>query len=171
MPLLSFFKKTVQGFSLIEVSLVLVIIGVLMGAALKGKTLLDSAKINSTSIEFLHLQSACQLYGKSSELLEDPHLVWEKLASVGLLPSADKPMSRLGGVFTIQNNSETVFLRLGGGAEGNQAFLTGLQAKALLLKMKEHGQEAYLKKSASENPITGAIEKNARYLIEIPLLP
>ena len=40
-------KKTQSGFTLIEIAIVLVIIGLLLGGVLKGQELINSAKVRS----------------------------------------------------------------------------------------------------------------------------
>jgi prepilin-type N-terminal cleavage/methylation domain-containing protein len=50
------------AFSLIELSVVLVIVGVLMGAIFKGQDLLDVAKVRSVVHDFQHIKVAIHNY-------------------------------------------------------------------------------------------------------------
>lgn len=49
-------KKTQTGFTLIELAIVLVIIGLLLGGVLKGQELINSARVKSLATEFKNIQ-------------------------------------------------------------------------------------------------------------------
>ncbi len=49
-------QKTVRGFTLIELAIVLVIIGLLLGFVLNGQTLIDSAKVKKLARDFQQVQ-------------------------------------------------------------------------------------------------------------------
>lgn len=51
-----------KGFTLVELSIVLVIIGLLIGGVLVGQSLIDSAKVNSVTSEFLQYEAAARLF-------------------------------------------------------------------------------------------------------------
>src|SRR5205809_21490 len=54
--------KKLPGFSLIELALVLIVIGVLMGAVFKGLDVLESAKIRSVLNDIQRLRTVAVLY-------------------------------------------------------------------------------------------------------------
>lgn len=54
-------KKQQLGFTLIELAIVLVIIGLLLGGVLKGQELINSAKVKSMATDFKNIQ--VYLYG------------------------------------------------------------------------------------------------------------
>ncbi|MBN2646356.1 MAG: prepilin-type N-terminal cleavage/methylation domain-containing protein [Thiotrichales bacterium] len=51
-----------QGFTLVEIAIVLVIIGLLLGGVLKGQEMIDSAKIKSDTDTLVALQAASHAY-------------------------------------------------------------------------------------------------------------
>ncbi len=57
-------KKQQSGFTLVEIAIVLVIIGLLLGGVLKGQELINSAKVTGLSQDFTRIQTA--LYGYQS---------------------------------------------------------------------------------------------------------
>ena len=57
-------KKQQSGFTLVEIAIVLVIIGLLLGGVLKGQELINSAKVTGLSQDFTRVQTA--LYGYQS---------------------------------------------------------------------------------------------------------
>lgn len=119
-----------KAFSLIEISIVLTIIGVMLGAIFQGQELLDSAKIQSVVSEYqkinLSIHSYKESYGyypgddpKASErfknvsqngngnhIIEDSesNLVWIHLKASGNSENSTPPTSRFGGHFSIVHN-------------------------------------------------------------------
>jgi prepilin-type N-terminal cleavage/methylation domain-containing protein len=57
-------RKQQSGFTLVEIAIVLVIIGLLLGGVLKGQELINSAKVTGLSQDFTRIQTA--LYGYQS---------------------------------------------------------------------------------------------------------
>ena len=51
-----------KGFTMLELTIVLVVIGLILGMAIKGKTLIDSAKIRVEVIKLSKLESAVYAY-------------------------------------------------------------------------------------------------------------
>jgi prepilin-type N-terminal cleavage/methylation domain-containing protein len=51
-----------KGFTLVELAIVLVIIGFLLGMALKGKHLIDSAKVKSEAVKWDKISTALAIY-------------------------------------------------------------------------------------------------------------
>lgn len=69
-------KKTQTGFTLIELAIVLVIIGLLLGGVLKGQELINSAKVKNMATDFKNIQ--VYIYGyqdKFKALPGDDHAV------------------------------------------------------------------------------------------------
>src|SRR6267378_4350238 len=54
-------KKT-QGFTLVEIAIVLVIIGLLLGGILKGQEMITQAKIKNVIADFSGISAACRGY-------------------------------------------------------------------------------------------------------------
>ncbi|WP_182075354.1 type II secretion system protein [Deefgea sp. CFH1-16] len=50
--------KKKRGFTLVEMAIVLVIIGLILGAAFKGKDLIDSAKVKNMAAQVGKMQTA-----------------------------------------------------------------------------------------------------------------
>ena len=55
-------KKMTQGFTLIEIAIVLVIIGLLLGGVLKGQELINNARVKSFANDFRNIPVAIYAY-------------------------------------------------------------------------------------------------------------
>ena len=62
-------RRQQSGFTLVEIAIVLVIIGLLLGGILKGQELINSAKAKSFAQDFRNVQTALAM------LLSSDHLV------------------------------------------------------------------------------------------------
>lgn len=153
-----------RGFSLIELAIVLMIMGVLAGAVLKGKDLLDVAKARAVIQDFERFRMAINLYQETHNALpgddgeakthfggdvqngdgdgvisaQESKLFWLHLAKGKYVTSEKAPPSKWGGIYTvIHEPSEDMpghWLRLGQGPEGDQGLLTPQQAQMLKSK-------------------------------------
>jgi prepilin-type N-terminal cleavage/methylation domain-containing protein len=120
-------RKTLPGFTLIELAVVLIIIGVLAGAILKGQDLLAVAKIRGVLADINRYRLAITLYQETYGALpgDDAHAdnhfgtgvdkgngdgiiaegdvayFWRHLAKAGHIASPEAPSSKLGGIFTV----------------------------------------------------------------------
>lgn len=63
-------KKTQTGFTLIELAIVLVIIGLLLGGVLKGQELINSAKVKNLAADFKNVQ--VYMYGYQDKYRAQP---------------------------------------------------------------------------------------------------
>lgn len=125
-------KNYLDAFSLIEISIVLTIVGVMLGAIFQGQELLDSAKIQSVVSEYqkinLSIHSYKESYGyfpgddpKATQRFSDissngngnhiideaeADLVWQHLKASGNSENSTSPSSRFGGSFSIIHNPD-----------------------------------------------------------------
>lgn len=91
--------KTRAGFSLVELAIVMIIIGVIVGGVLKGMDLVESARANRVVISITGIQNAWEIFkaehrhlpgddngdGNISSAAETVH-VWNDLASTNRVP-------------------------------------------------------------------------------------
>lgn len=83
-------KKIQQGFTLVEIAIVLVIIGLLLGGVLKGQELINSAKVKNLANDFRTLPLL--IYGyqdKFRRLPGDDSLAKQHLGDAAILASGD----------------------------------------------------------------------------------
>lgn len=160
------------GFSLIELAIVLIIIGILAGAIFKGQEILEAAKIQSVLNDINRISTATTLYreaynqwpgndsqarsrfgdsvsnGSGNGLIsgEELNQFWVHLGKAEYLPGAIAPSSKLGGQFSIEVDPATrkTFLILSGPEKS--ALLTPKQASSLKGKAGE------------TDPLTGQIQ-------------
>ena len=107
-------KARQQGFTLVEMAIVMVIIGLLLGAVFKGQELVEQAKIKNTVKKIDEVRAAVYTYldkynalpgddgnnntpttsfnGTTNDgQIEDPQ-VWEQLAAAGLISGGGDPI-------------------------------------------------------------------------------
>lgn len=123
------FKKTLPGFSLIEMAIVISILGLLLTGVFKGKQLYDNAKLNALIGQIQDIQLSIhqfeQNYGalpgdfaKASEQIKDDLIngngdgkvessesknVWPHLFAAKLFPSSTAPVSKMGGIISFEH--------------------------------------------------------------------
>ncbi len=104
-------KHQQSGFTLVEIAIVLVIIGLLLGGVLKGQELINSAKAKSYAQDFRTIQAA--LYGfqdRFKGIPGDLALAATKinLATTATTPAAAQGNGNIGGVWdSITNTDES----------------------------------------------------------------
>ena len=92
-------KGQQSGFTLVEIAIVLVIIGLLLGGILKGQELINSAKVKSFAQDFRNIQTAVYGYQDRFKALPGDHAnVATAMPAVGPTPAADTaaPAATLG---------------------------------------------------------------------------
>lgn len=157
------FPQNLPGFSLIEIALVLIVIGVITGAIFKGQDILEAAKVRSVLNEIERIRTATALYvdtfaqwpgndslaktrfgsdvnnGQGNGIIseDEANQFWIHLAKAGHLSDGVAPSSRLGGKFSIEGDliSRKNFLVLSG--PENSGLLTPKQAASLKAKAGE----------------------------------
>ncbi|MEE9421830.1 MAG: prepilin-type N-terminal cleavage/methylation domain-containing protein [Gammaproteobacteria bacterium] len=127
--------KRQQGFTLVEIAIVLVIIGLLLGGVLKGQEMIKSAKVKSQMQQMDGISAAFNTY-------------YDKY---GALPGKDAAATTNTGVASLTNgNGVGNFTTV----EGNQLIWTHLQAANLLAGysaapngrfINKYGQETFMR--------------------------
>lgn len=175
------FKKRLRAFTLIEVAIVLMIVGLMAGAVLKGYDLLESAKMRAIIADVQRYQMAFNLYHEAYHALpgddskasshfgtdvrngngngyidsDESVLVWQHLAKGGFISSESPPTSKMGGLFTV------VFMP-GGTLPGHWLMLgkeNGPQANGGLLTPKQ----AQLLKNKMDAGVTSVQDGQVRF--------
>ncbi len=164
----SFFFKRLGAFSLIEISIVLMVIGLLAGAVFKGRDLLESARLRSVITDLERYRLNVQLYrdaygewpgddpkatirfgqtavnGDGNGLVTggDIPLAWQHLSLFGQsTQTEDFPTSKMGGKFFIASNFSTLtgtWLLLSGDRTATTGILTPKQAQDLKAKVDQN---------------------------------
>lgn len=154
------------AFSLIEISIVLVIIGIITGAVFKGQELLSNAKIKSVAQDFQNYSLAISHYQDVYHSLpgDDPKasthfsnitsgdgngqitgieadLFWQHLHKASIVNSNKAPSSKFGGQYTVvfQPFSEMSGHWFMLSKEGGSGLLTPKQALSLKHQMDQDG--------------------------------
>jgi len=160
------------GFSLIELALVLIIIGILTGAVFKGQDIVETARIQAVLNDINRIRTAAILYhdtfgqwpgndpearmrfgadvhnGHGNGIISDTEAeqFWTHLARAGHWPEATAPSSKLGGKFSIEGDLAT---------RKNYLILSGPEQSGLLTPK----QAASLKAKADDgSPSAGQIQ-------------
>lgn len=104
-------KKNAKGFTLVELAIVLVVIGLLMGMAFKGKSLIDSARLKADIQKINKISTAVNVYYSKYDTLPgkyptgtnkgkiDSKTFYETLIGEGLIKESDSKMVSLGNAY------------------------------------------------------------------------
>lgn len=124
------FKKTIPGFTLIELSIVMIIIGLITGAIFKAQDLMESARMRSTWEDISRVRVAVLSYreafnawpgndnqalvrlggaavnGGGDGIIAEAELdqVWVHLDRAGYVTSPAAPVAKIGGKIWVQGN-------------------------------------------------------------------
>lgn len=146
-PLLT---RQLDGFSLTEVSIALIIMGILIGGALKGRQLIRSARLNATTVQLKSTEMELSQYRDAFGTLPGVHPdgsipdqkdVWITLArqSHRETPPTDMPTTKIGGVLKVEKDPlglDGHWLVLSKDTH-HSGLLTPHEAKSLLSKYDE----------------------------------
>jgi prepilin-type N-terminal cleavage/methylation domain-containing protein len=162
---LTYLRKRLPGFSLIELALVLIVIGILAGAIFKGQDIVEAAKIQAVLNDINRIRTATALYhhtfgqwpgndpqararfgndvhnGQGNSLISEGESAqfWVHLAKAEHLPETVALSSKLGGNFSVEGDLATRknFLILSGPEK--TGLLTPKQASSLKAKANDGG--------------------------------
>ncbi|MDR0942805.1 MAG: hypothetical protein LBM19_04350 [Holosporales bacterium] len=151
--------RNLEGFSLIEISRVLLIIGIIAGGMLKGRDLIAAAQVKSVASDIQVLQIAYAQYVNSYGALPgddnsaasrfgavangdgdgkissgDAKKVFAHLYAAGLIESANFKIPKIGGTYDVISEGDVAKLRI---SDKGRAFVTGRQLITLLAKTNE----------------------------------
>ena len=144
-------KKKNHGFSLIEISIVLSIVGILMGFTLKGRGLIEMAKVRSVVSQIENYRSAIQIFtekygGRPGDIADAKELFnadedgrmdgritseddikrfWNHLVKSGAITVSNKgdfPTTKLGGILLVTQREGQYWLVLCGEKSTHQKF-------------------------------------------------
>lgn len=104
---MSFLRKKIKALSLIEVSIVLIIIGIITAGALQGWKYITGTKITATINQIIQIQSAAQLYKNNNHQLPTENF-WKIIEDYG------------GPTITTTDNQQTVHSAIGPAFEKQQ---------------------------------------------------
>lgn len=161
------FHKQARAFTLIEISIVLIIVGLITAAVFKGKDLIEAARLQATVSEINRYRLAVQLYRDQfaawpgNDALAQSHFgghgvvngdgtgvisekeaeqFWLHLARAQLIASSQPPMAKIGGFFSVVAHPQEFignWLMLSASPLRVVSLLTPSQALQLKKKMGE----------------------------------
>ncbi|TVT47781.1 MAG: prepilin-type N-terminal cleavage/methylation domain-containing protein [Denitromonas halophila] len=119
-------RKYQRGFTLVEIAVVLVIIGLLLGGVLKGQELINNAKVKSLVQEFNNVSTMIYGYQDRFRFLpgDDPQVVNHVAGTLATTPASSIGNSRIDGDWNSTTATDESFLfwqhvRLAGLATGS----------------------------------------------------
>ena len=155
----SLFDKRLDGFSLMEISIVLLIIGILTTGILKGRDLIEAAQVRAVVNDYQNLQTVFESYVNSYGALpgddatanekfqtasngdgdgaiseSDAKKIFEHLFCAGLIDAKDYKTPKIGGKYDIVVEDGFVNLRI---SNGGKPFLNKKQTLSIIAKINE----------------------------------
>ena len=94
-------KYYVKGFTLVEISIVLLIIGILTGAVLKGKSIIESVKLDSIVNDVREIQMAYSQYINTTSKKPSTGTLFKDLKEFELIDSETFKTPRIGGKYSV----------------------------------------------------------------------
>lgn len=183
------FAKKLEGFSLIEVSMVLLIVGIIAGAMLKGKDLIDAAQIKSVASDIQNLQIAYANYvnsygsipgddnlaksrfgdvengdgdGKISS--DDAKKIFSHLYAAGFIESKNFKTPKIGGTYEVISDENSFKLKI---SNNGNPFITGKQLISLKAKVAELIGDN--KGNIESDPTDVSLDTSKKYIVKIKI--
>ena len=133
--------RKLEAFSLVELSISILIIGIIIISVFKGGQLIETAKVQSVARQFQEIRSYIESYlekegcypglGDGARYAgQDLTTWWREMYDKGIVASESPIMPRIGGRFVLQTveNSHYISIADNGGAGGA---VSGKQAKVI----------------------------------------
>lgn len=105
-------KYYIKGFSLIEISIVLFIIGIIAGTMLKGKDMVDSVKLDSVINDVRTIQMAYSNYINITATKPNTEDFFKQLKQYELIESDTFKTPKIGGTYSIVSKEGHKYLKL-----------------------------------------------------------
>lgn len=119
-------KYYIKGFSLIEISIVLFIIGIIASTMLKGKSIADSVKLDSVVNDVRTIQMAYSNYINITATKPNTENFFKQLKEYGLIEHENFKIPKIGGTYSIVNKENHQYLQLNNLTEN---YITILKSK------------------------------------------
>ncbi|MDR2458534.1 MAG: prepilin-type N-terminal cleavage/methylation domain-containing protein [Holosporales bacterium] len=158
--ILKYSRLTVTGFSLVEMSMVLLIIGIIVGGMMKGKDLIEAAQIRAVAGDIQILQIAYASYisqydaipgddagaetrfgasvqngdGDGRISADDAKKVFAHLHAAGLIDAPNFKIPKIGGSYDVISEDGTAKLRI---SDNGKPFVAAKQLHLLRAKAEE----------------------------------
>lgn len=144
-------KYYLKGFTLVEISIVLLIIGILTGAVLKGKNIIESVKLDSIVSDIREIQMAHSQYINTTARKPSTNTFFKDLKEYELIESDVFKAPRIGGKYSIVDDNNHQCLKLDN--------LTEKQIKVLQAKLRSaFGENIYITLGDDNTSITIQID-------------
>lgn len=174
-----------EGFSLIEMAMVLLVIGIIAGSVFKGKDVIESAQIRSVANDIECIIMACNSYsgtydclpgddknanskfsgvdngdGDGKYSMEDASKVFSHLHAAGLISSSNFKTPKIGGMYSMVAESNKLKLKI---SSDNEGIMTHKQVMLLKAKLMEMiGEEGVKIETVPE-----LSQKGEKYVVKI----
>ncbi len=99
--------RSTKGFTLVELAIVLVIIGLIIGGVLKGRELIFNAKAKNVGLQLTSIASAAPLYRDKNPSVPFTQISTARLSSAGFLTGVGGSVNRYGGLVSIAQATAT----------------------------------------------------------------
>lgn len=104
--------RSTQGFTLVELAIVLVIIGLIIAGVLKGRELIYSSKAKNVGLQMKSVESAAPLYREKNPAVPFATISTARLVSAGFLTGTGGPVNKYGGEVYISQSTTTTPLAI-----------------------------------------------------------
>jgi prepilin-type N-terminal cleavage/methylation domain-containing protein len=180
-------RKNLNGFSLIEISMVLLITGIIAGGVMKGRDLVEVAQLKSVVNDIQNFQVAYTNYvnlhgalpgddkaatskfgskikngsGAGVTSADDAKKVFSHLCAAGFIDSEHYKIPKIGGTYDVISEDGIVKLRI---SNNGNPLLNGKQLMLLVAKMKEiTGENTEILET---DPKEATNDKSKKYIVK-----